>query len=46
MKEQEELNSQMGLEDQNYIFKAWRDLKDSIFNVLFVMLDKNDDDEE
>lgn len=34
----------IGLDEQNPIFQAWRELKDSIFNVLFVLLDKNDDD--
>ena len=35
----------MGLEEQNYVIKTWKNLKNSIFNVLYVMLD-NDDDED
>ena len=34
------------MEEQNYVLKTWKDLKDSIFNVLFVMLDKDDDEED
>lgn len=31
------------MEEKNYFFKAWRDLKDSIFNVLYVLLDNKDE---
>lgn len=45
MKEPKETTADIGLYEQNYIFKAWKDLKDSIFNVLYVLLDGEDADE-
>lgn len=42
MKEPKETTADIGLYEQNYIFKAW---KDSIFNVLYVLLDGEDADE-
>lgn len=44
MKSQEETNADIGLEERSPILQAWKNLKDSIFNVLFVLLDKNDDE--
>lgn len=43
MKEPLEDTQDIGLEEQNYLFKAIKDLKDSIFNVLYVLLDKDED---
>lgn len=45
MKSSEEKNAEIGLEEESPILQAWRNLKNSIFNVLFVLLDKNDDEE-
>lgn len=42
MKNKENQNASIGLEEKNSIIQAWINLKDSIFNVLFVLLDKND----
>ena len=39
-------SNQIGLQEKNTIVQAWSDFKDSVFNVLFVMLDKNSDDGE
>jgi len=44
MKQKNDQNANIGLEEKNSILQAWANLKDSIFNVLFVLLDKNDDD--
>lgn len=44
MKQKNVKNANIGLEEKNSILQAWANLKDSIFNVLFVLLDKNDDD--
>lgn len=44
IEEEEKMNSEIGLEEKNTILQAWADLKDSIFNVLFVLLDKNSGD--
>ena len=38
-------NNEMGIEEKNTIVQAWSDFKYAIFNVLFVMLDKNSDDD-
>ncbi len=34
---------EIALEEKNSILQAWDELRDSIFNVLFVMLDKEGD---
>ncbi len=39
-------NEEIGLEEKNTLLQAWSDFKDSIFNVLFVILDKKSEDEE
>ena len=39
-------NTEIGLEEKNTIMQAWSDFKDAVFNVLFVMLDKNSGDED
>lgn len=44
MKQKNYHNANIGLQEKNSIIQAWNNLKDSIFNVLFVLLDKNDDD--
>ena len=46
MKQTDTQAPDIGLEDQNYILKALKDLKDSIFNVLYVLLDNEEGDEE
>lgn len=45
MKDKEELSAELEFEKKNSIFELWKLLKDSIFNVLFVLLDSNDEDE-
>jgi hypothetical protein len=44
MKHSQDKKANIGLEEKNSILQAWANLKDSIFNVLFVLLDKNDDE--
>jgi hypothetical protein len=46
MEESSKINAEIGLEEKNTILQAWTDFKDSIFNVLFVILDKKSEDEE
>lgn len=44
MKQPQEVAQDIGLDEQNYLLKAIKDLKDSIFNVLYVLLDKDEDE--
>jgi hypothetical protein len=37
--ENEKTDTDIVMEEQNYLFNAWKELKDSVFNVLYVLLD-------
>lgn len=44
--ESNSLSNQIGLEDSGSIFEMWKKLKNSIFDVLFVLLDNSNDEDE